>query len=160
MDDLNCFQLAGRAAEFGHEPLVDGVQVTLEEGVVGGRVVLVVAVGRELGVMAVAFAHEDVDLARLQYPIEAGQLAEVDLERVRATFLALLAAIARLATFLAVVLAQQDVFGLRCKSLLCGHVALVAAAAGRAALLRYRRLFTDMAFDSAGIFVVVAGPDG
>lgn len=30
VDDLNAVQLAGRAAQFGHEPLVDGVQVALE----------------------------------------------------------------------------------------------------------------------------------
>lgn len=93
VDDLNAVQLAWRATQFGYEPLVDGVQVTLEQGVVAGWVagVLMVPVRSELGVMTIAFAHEDVDLARLQDPIETGQLAKVDLERVRATFLTLCA---------------------------------------------------------------------
>lgn len=82
VDYLNAVQLARRAAKFGNETFVDGVQVTLEQGVVAGRVahVLVVSVRRELGVMAFAFTHEDVDLARFQYPIKAGQLTKVDLE--------------------------------------------------------------------------------
>ena len=90
VDYLNRLQFGRSAAEFGHEPLVDRVEVALEEGVVAGRIV------RELRVMAVAFAHKDVDLARLQDPIEARQLAEVDFERVRATLFPTAAAFARL----------------------------------------------------------------
>lgn len=79
VDDLHAVQLGRSAAQLGHEPLVDRVEVSLEEGVVVGWIV------RELVVVAVPFAHEDVNLFRLQDPIEAGQLTEVDLERMRAT---------------------------------------------------------------------------
>lgn len=91
MDDLNAIQLARRAAQFRYETLVDGVQVALEQGVVASGIrhsVLMLA--SKLSVMAITFAHEDVDLARFQYPIEAGQLAEVDFQRMRTAFLTFL----------------------------------------------------------------------
>lgn len=82
VNDLNAVQLARRATQFGYEPLVDGVEIALEQGVVAGRIarVLVMAVRRELCIVTITFAHENVNLARFEYPIETGQLAKVDLE--------------------------------------------------------------------------------
>ncbi len=171
MDDLNAVQLAWRATQFGYETLVDGVQVTLEQGVVAGWVagVLMVPVRSELGVMTIAFAHEDVDLAGLQDPIETGQLAKVDFERVWTTFLTLCAGRAitsgRLAAFLArrVLLAQEDVLGLRRQPFLGVDAVVVFTGRGAAAVLLHSRriLLSEMTFYPPGIFLIVlAGPDG
>ena len=66
MDHLNAVQFARRAAQFGYQPFVDGVQVTLEEGVVAGWITHgVLVLTAKLGVVAIAFAHEDVDFAGL-----------------------------------------------------------------------------------------------
>lgn len=160
MDDLNAVQFARRAAQFGHEALVDGVQVALEQGVVAGRVshgVLVLT--GELGVVAIAFAHEDVDFARLQYPIESGQLAEVDLERMRATFLTLfgVAGTVTSAGFALLgwprVLAKENVLGLRSRSFLVARI-VVAVVVVLVAL--HRILFADVAFDSTAAAAAAA----
>lgn len=117
-----------------------------------GRIarVLVMAVRRKLGIVTVTFAHENVDLARLQYPIEAGQLAEVDFERVRATLLApLVAGAITSAGFVGrsflTRMGQQDVLGLRRRSLfaIVVVVAVVVDRFGRQCLL-----FIGMSFDA------------
>lgn len=75
---------------------------------------------RELGVVAVTFAHEDVDLARLQDPIESGQLAEVDFQGVGAALLPVLLSVTLVVLLMIPVSGRlfersdKDIFRLRC----------------------------------------------
>lgn len=145
------------------------MQVTLEQGVVAGRVadVLVVAVRRELGVMAFAFTHEDVDLARFQYPIKAGQLAEVDLERMWTTFLTLFTTrtvtSAGFSNAFSARLAQKNVLGLRRWPFLRVDTVVTIFVVATARLLDswWSFLFTDVPLDSRSIvvFILLTGPD-
>lgn len=114
--DLDAVEFARRAAQLRDALLVEFVQIRLEHGVIAHRVVhRVVAVLLELRVVTVAHAHEYVDLARLEDPLEAGHLAEVEHERVRAALLALLAARRRAAVRPRplVLIAEQNILWMR-----------------------------------------------
>jgi len=92
--------------------------------VIVGRIV------RELRVVAVTFAHEDVDLARLQDPIESWQLSEVDFQGVRAALLPVLLSVT-LVVLIPVSAGRlfercnEDIFRLRCRSALISPMVML-----------------------------------
>lgn len=86
----------------------------------------------ELCVVAVTFAHEDVDLARLQDPIESWQLSEVDFQGVRAALLPVLLSVTLVVLLIIIPVSgrlfercNEDIFRLRCRSALIPPVVML-----------------------------------
>ena len=94
VEDFEAFQFGRSAAQFGRFGLVSVVHEALQQGVIVGQV---------MRVLALAFAHVQVSHARLHDPGEGVQVAESDFERLAAALLLLLGAIAALIGALLVV---------------------------------------------------------